>query len=183
MLTKRDRASEMLIPQDRISIAQPHHCDPGVVVGYAPGRKSGSGRLSIGPNATLRVGTIIYGGTEIGKNFETGHHTVIREDNVIGDDVRIWSNSVLDYGCTVGDRVKIHNNVYIPQFTVLEDDAFIGPGCTFANDMYPGCPSSYRDMSGPVIERGATVGVNVTVLPAVRIGAFSLIGSGSVVTK
>ena len=33
------------------------------------------------------------------------------------------------------------------------------------------------------IEAGARIGVNVTILPMVRIGARSLVGSGAVVTK
>ena len=38
-------------------------------------------------------------------------------------------------------------------------------------------------MRGPYIENGVKIGVNVTILPFVRIGRNSLIGSGSVVTK
>jgi UDP-2-acetamido-3-amino-2,3-dideoxy-glucuronate N-acetyltransferase len=38
-------------------------------------------------------------------------------------------------------------------------------------------------MKGPLIKRGAKIGVNVTLLPHITIGEFSLIGAGSVVTK
>ena len=38
-------------------------------------------------------------------------------------------------------------------------------------------------MAGPRIGAGAQIGVNVTVLPFVRIGAGALIGAGSVVTR
>ena len=158
--------------------------DPGVIVGYAPERRVASTELALGPGSRLRAGTIVYGGSRIGRGLQTGHNVVIREENVIGDDVSVWSNTVIDYGCVIGDRVKIHSNVYIPQFSVIEDDVFIAPGCTFANDMHPGCAcSEYENMKGPTIRRGARIGVNVTMTPGVEIGAYALVGSGSVVTR
>jgi acetyltransferase-like isoleucine patch superfamily enzyme len=38
-------------------------------------------------------------------------------------------------------------------------------------------------MAGPLIQVGAQIGVNSTVLPYVTIGAGAIIGAGSVVTK
>jgi acetyltransferase-like isoleucine patch superfamily enzyme len=107
----------------------------------------------------------------------------VREECAIGDDVAIWSNSVIDYGCRIGDRVKIHCNCYIAQFTELEDDAFLAPGVTIANDLYPGDRRSAELMAGPRIGAGAQIGVNVTILPYIRIGSGALIGAGSVVTR
>ena len=61
---------------------------------------------------------------------------------------------------------------------------FIAPGCTFANDVHPGCAcSKYENMKGPTIRRGARIGVNVTITPGVEIGACALVGSGAVVTR
>jgi acetyltransferase-like isoleucine patch superfamily enzyme len=158
-------------------------CDPGVHVGYPPARPGVYSELELGPGARLRSGTVVYAGSRIGRNLETGHNVVIREENRIGDDVSVWSNSVIDYGCVVGDRVKIHTGVYVPQFTVIEDDVFIAPGCTFANDPHPGCRCAEGSMRGPVIRRGARIGVNATLVPGVEIGAYALVGSGSVVTR
>ena len=158
--------------------------DPGVIVGYPPERRVASTELALGAGSRLRAGTIVYGGSRIGSGLQTGHNVVIREENAIGDDVSVWSNTVVDYGCVIGDRVKIHSNVYIPQFSVIEDDVFIAPGCTFANDVHPGCAcSEYQNMRGPTIRRGARIGVNVTMTPGVEIGAYALVGSGSVVTR
>ena len=158
--------------------------DPGVVVGYRPDRPGVDPALTLGEGARLRSGTVVYGGSRIGRNLSTGHNVVIREECRIGDDVSVWSNTVVDYGCTLGDRVKVHANVYLPQHTVLEDDVFVAPGCTFANDVHPGCrcadPASFR---GPTIRRGARIGVNATLVPGVEVGAYALVGSGSVVTR
>lgn len=156
--------------------------DAGVVLGY-PSTRDNNHLLIIGPNARIRSGTVIYDGSCIGCDLETGHNVVIREQNLIGDNLHIWSNSTIDYGCKIGNNVKIHHNVYITQFTTVEDDAFLGPGVTLANDIHPGCPDAVECMRGPVIKRGAQIGINVCVLPRVIIGEYALIGAGSVVTK
>ncbi len=156
---------------------------PTAIVGYKTQRKIKSKKLSLGEGAKIQSGTIIYKGSKIGKNLKTGHNVVIREENKIGDNFSIWSNSVIDYGCKIADNVKIHCNCYVAQFTTIENDVFIAPGVTIANDMHPGCEFSKKCMRGPYIEKDVKIGVNVTILPFVRIGRNSLIGSGSVVTK
>jgi acetyltransferase-like isoleucine patch superfamily enzyme len=160
----------------------PMAADPDVVIGY-PVSRTDAGPLVLGPGARLRSGTVLYNGTTIGRRLQTGHGVVVREACEIGDDVSIWSNSVIDYGCRIGNRVKIHCNCYVAQFTELEDDVFLAPGVTIANDLYPGDQRSAELMAGPRIGAGAQIGVNVTILPFVRIGAGALIGAGSVVTR
>lgn len=155
--------------------------DDGVILGYATDRVE-SATLRIGRGARLRSGTVIYDGSSIGARLTTGHGVVIRERSEIGNDVAIWSNSVVDYGCVIGDRVKIHCNCYVAQYTEIEDDAFLAPGVTIANDLYPGTPASADAMQGPRIGMGAQVGVNATILPYVTIGAGAMIGAGAVVT-
>jgi acetyltransferase-like isoleucine patch superfamily enzyme len=156
--------------------------DEGVQLGYPPSRKVDQ-TLTIGSGAHVRSGTIIYGGSSIGADMETGHNVIIREQNEIGDHFRIWNNAVIDYGCKIGNNVKIHNKVYLGQFTTVEDDVFMAPGVTCANDMHPGCPDSSACMRGHTIKKGAQIGINCTILPRVVIGEHSVIGAGSVVTK
>lgn len=156
--------------------------DQDVILGY-PGRRSAPSALRLGRDAVLRSGSVVYLGSRIGDRFETGHHVVVREECAVGDDVSVWSNTVVDYRCRIGDRVKIHANCYIAQYTDICDDAFLAPGVTIANDLYPGQRASAEVMSGPTIREGAQLGVNVTVLPYVVIGEGCLVGAGSVVTR
>ena len=156
--------------------------DPSAQLGY-PSSRTDARTLQLGTDGRLRSGTVVYLGSRIGERFQTGHNVVIREECAIGDDVCVWSNSIVDYGCRIGNRVKIHSNCYVAQFTEIGDDAFLAPGVTIANDLYPGQPSSARVMAGPSIGAGAQIGVNVTILPFVRIGPGSLIGAGAVVVR
>jgi acetyltransferase-like isoleucine patch superfamily enzyme len=90
---------------------------------------------------------------------------------------------VIDYGTVIGHGVKIHCNCYVAQYTEIGDGAFLAPGVSIANDLYPGQEGSREVMSGPWIGPGAQLGVNVTVLPFVRIGEGAIVGAGSVVTR
>ena len=154
--------------------------DPSALLGYPTGRRIELRPVRIGDGARVRSGTAIYASVEIGARFETGHNVVIREENRIGDDCAVWNNSTIDYGCVLGHRVKIHCNVYVAQYTVIEDDVFLAPGVIIANDPHPLCT---KCMQGPTIKAGARIGVNATLLPHLVIGENSLVGAGSVVTR
>ena len=166
-------------PGVKIQIGKGALIDGDVILGYPSGRPGKGGDVVIGGQAKIRSGSIIYQAVKIGNHFETGHYVIIREENEIGDSVSIWTHTIVDYGCRIGNRVKIHSNGYIAQYTVIEDDVFIAPGTTFANDKYP----VSDHLEGPRIKRGARIGVNVTLLPGVVIGEEALVGAGSVVTK
>ncbi|MBX3412072.1 MAG: N-acetyltransferase [Pirellulales bacterium] len=154
--------------------------DDGVLLGYLAERLAERRPLILGAYARLRSGTVLYEGSTIGDHFATGHHVIVREENQIGDHVRIWSNSVIDYGCRLGSRVLVHTGVYLAQFTVVEDDVFLAPGAMTANDKYPIDKSNLR---GPIIRAGAKIGMRATILPGVTIGRGAMVGAGSVVTR
>lgn len=175
--------SSSLAAANLLEIADDLELDPGVLVGYLTGRRLTDLTLRIGPRGHLRSGTVIYAGSTIGTDFQTGHNVVVREQNQLGDHVQIWNNTTIDYGCRIGNRVKIHTNCYVAQHTVLDDDVFMAPGVTIANDLHPGCAFSGECMRGPTLQRGVQVGVNVTIVPMITIGEHSVIGSGAVVTK
>jgi acetyltransferase-like isoleucine patch superfamily enzyme len=156
--------------------------DDDVMLSYRSGRED-IDELRLGPGAHLRSGTVLYAGSRIGAGLETGHNVIVREGTRIGDEVCLWSNTTVDYGCSIGNGVKIHCNCYVAQFTRIEDGAFLAPGVTIANDLYPGEAESADAMSGPLIGAGARIGANVTILPFVTIGAGAMVGAGAVVTR
>ncbi len=157
-----------------------------VIVGEIPKGKQADHdcpQTIFGENACIRSHTVIYYGNKIGRNFQTGHGAMIRELNEIGDDVSVGTGSIVEHHVRIGDRVRLHSHVFIPEYSVLEDDCWIGPNVVFTNARYPQSPDVKNQLIGPHIERGVKIGANSTILPGVRIGENALIGAGSVVTK
>jgi acetyltransferase-like isoleucine patch superfamily enzyme len=136
----------------------------------------------IGDGACIGSHTVIYEGNRIGRCFATGHHVLIREANDIGDEVSVGSGSVVEHHVRIGSRVRLHSNVFVPEFSVLEDDCWLGPNVVLTNAKYPQSPLAKQTLRGPVIGRGAKIGANATILPGVRIGPQALVGAGAVVT-
>jgi acetyltransferase-like isoleucine patch superfamily enzyme len=166
--------------QSSVTVGSGAQLHPTAILGEVPGRNIGSLELEIGPHAIVRAFSVIYAGSRIGRHLETGHSVVIREENQIGDHLSIWNNSTIDYGSRIGNNVRIHCNVYVAQFTVIEDDVFLAPGVMIANDRHPICKVC---MKGPTIRRGARIGINATLLPEVAVGEGALVGAGAVVTR
>ncbi len=157
---------------------------PYVVIGEPP-RGAGPGSLAtvIGPAAVIRSHTVIYAGNVIGARFQTGHGALLRELNQVGDDVSIGSHSIIEHHVTLGQRVRIHSNVFIPEFSVLEDDAWVGPCVVLTNARYPQGRDVKRTLAGPRLLSGAKIGANATLLPGVTIGRGALVGAGAVVVR
>jgi acetyltransferase-like isoleucine patch superfamily enzyme len=155
-----------------------------VIIGQPPhGATAGELATIIGADAVIRSHTVIYAGNVIGSGFQTGHGALIRESNEIGDRVSIGSHSIVEHHVRIGNRVRIHSGVFIPEFSVLEDDSWLGPHVVFTNAPYPQSRDAKATLKGPVIRAGAKIGANATLLPGVEIGAGALVGAGAVVVR
>ncbi|MBN2331325.1 MAG: transferase [Candidatus Aenigmarchaeota archaeon] len=166
-----------------VQIGSNHSIGPCSIIGEPPrGKRPGELKTVIGKNATIRSHSVIYAGNVIGDGFETGHGIMLRENNRIGNDVSVGSHSVIERDCVIGDGVRMHSNVFIPEYTKIMDGAWIGPNAVLTNAEFPKSAQAKKFLQGPVIESGAKIGANATVLPGVRIGSSSLVGAGSVVT-
>lgn len=137
--------------------------------------------VTIGRRATLRPGTVIYCEVEIGDDFQTGHNVLIREQTRIGDRVAIGTGAICEGRSAIGSDVSIQSMAFIPTNTVIGDRVFLGPHVVLTNDRYP--PTGVGGLAGPVIENGAAIGANATVLPGVRIGASAMVAAGAIVTR
>jgi len=156
---------------------------PFAIVGQPPlGRQPHERPTRIGSGAMIGSHTVIYAGNVLGRRFRAGHRVLVREDNEIGDDVSIGSGSNVEHHVRIGHGVRLHSNVFVPEFSVLEDGCWLGPNVVLTNARYPASPTAKEELVGPHIEKGAKIGANATILPGVRIGAGALVGAGAVVT-
>lgn len=130
------------------------------------------------PSAVIDPGAAIGAGTRI------WHFCHLMPGCRIGTGCNLGQNVFVDRLVVVGNGVKIQNNVSLYQGVVLEDDVFVGPSAVFTNVINPRSFIERKTEFRPtVVERGATIGANATIICGVRIGAYAFVGAGSVVTK
>ncbi len=139
------------------------------------------------------------------------HPTAIVESESVGTGTRVWAyahilsgarvgkncnigdHAFIETGARVGNNVTVKNHVCIWDGVTIEDDCFLGPHVVFTNDLYPRSPrmievsdryshcENWREQT--VVERGCSIGANATILPGIRLGAYSMIAAGAIVTR
>jgi UDP-2-acetamido-3-amino-2,3-dideoxy-glucuronate N-acetyltransferase len=119
----------------------------------------------------------------IGPRTRVWQFCVILPGAHIGADCNVNAQVLVENDVRVGDRVTLKSGVQLWDGITLEDDVFIGPNATFTNDRVPRSRQRPAAFQRTVVERGASIGANATILGGVRIGAGALIGAGSVVTR
>ena len=153
-----------------------------VVIGEPPrGREQGDLPTLIGARANIRSHTVIYAGNLIGDGFQTGHGALIREENEIGDDVSIGSHTIVEHHVVIKRGARLHSGVFVPEFSILEEECWLGPHVTVTNARYPRSQSVKEELRGAHIMARAKIGANATLLPGITIGADALVGAGAVV--
>ncbi len=143
--------------------------------------KTGFTGTTIGKNAVLRSGTILYCDVVIGDDFQTGHNVMIREKTRIGDRVAIGTGTVIEGHSVIGNDVSVQSMAFIPTDTHIGNHVFIGPNVVLTNDRYP--PTRIGGLKGPTIKDGAAIGANATLVPGVVIGEGALVAAGAIVTR
>lgn len=190
-----------LIIEGKGKIKIGEHCDLGkdVRLGIAE-----SARFEIGNNGQLETkSTILLNKGKkltIGSGFKLceGARLFVQQDWIFGDEVKIETH------CAIFSReegytgvLNIGNGTHIGDNTILDiaddikigNDVAIGPNCTLYTHDH-----DYKNKNLPawkgdietkpiIIDDGAWVGSNVTVLPGVHIGKRAVVAAGSVVTK
>jgi UDP-2-acetamido-3-amino-2,3-dideoxy-glucuronate N-acetyltransferase len=121
--------------------------------------------------------------TQIGQGTKVWQFAVVFQGAVVGRDCNICAHSLIENNVIVGDRVTVKSGVYLWAGTRIGNDVFIGPNATFTNDPFPRSKQYPAEFVGVVVDDGASIGANATLLPGIRIGKGAMVGAGAVVTK
>ncbi|MGD8432376.1 MAG: DapH/DapD/GlmU-related protein [Nitrosopumilaceae archaeon] len=183
--------SKTAIVYPKVKIGSKSIIEDYAVIGKKPQGVKKVKVLKIGSGAIIRTGTILYSGSTIGDNFQTGDYCRVRENNLIGNNVSIGANSHVERDSRIGNNVRVHSLCFIPEYTILEDNVWMGPGVTITNVVHPPCPifkergheMELKCLRGPLIRKGAIIGARTILLPGVEIGERAFVAAGSVVTK
>ena len=128
--------------------------------------------------------SIIDEGVKLGQEVRIWHFCHIREGAQIGSGSSLGQNVVVGPAVEIGSGCRIQNNVSIFSGVTLESNVFIGPSCVFTNVRNPRADINRQsEFESTLIRQGATIGANATILCGIEIGAFAMIGAGSVVTR
>ncbi len=163
-----------------------------------------NGNLVFGNGTRIETKTLILVkkncNLTIGNNFKIGEASrcFIQNDWNFGDNVKIETNcAIFAREPDFSGKLYIGNNSNIGDYTIIDlvndltigNDVAIGPNCTiYTHDHI------YTDKSLPawkggviskpiIIEDGAWVGANVTILPGTTIGKRAVVAAGSIVTQ
>ena len=129
---------------------------------------------------------IIEENVEIGENTIIGPFVQIRQDCKIGSNCKIGAGSVFEGNVKIGNHVRIGTNCNFGWGTVVGNNVFIGNNWIGANDKTIVWGTDKEKDFVPIsytIEDNVRIGLNSSCLGGITIGANSVIGMGSFLTK
>ena len=128
--------------------------------------------------------SIVDDGAVVGAGTKIWHFSHVMGSSEIGDRCNIGQNVFVASGVTIGSNVKIQNNVSLYTGVVVEDDVFLGPSMVFTNVMNPRAHVERKnEYRRTLVQRGASIGANATIVCGVTLGRYCFVGAGSVVTR
>lgn len=105
------------------------------------------------------------------ERFAVARHpgAIVAPDVQIGAGAMICAGAVVNPGSVIGANVILNTGCTIDHHNTIGDHAHIAPGVHLGGDVRIGA--------------GTLIGIGATVIPQRSVGAWSVVGAGSVVTK
>ena len=136
----------------------------------------------IDPEAYIHPQAIVEN-DDIGSKTRVYAFVHILPGAVIGSDCNINDHCFIDGDVVLGDRVTVKCFNYLVEGMTVEDDVFLGPSASYANDINPRSKRYPDEFERIHIKRNASIGGNAVLLGGITIGRYALVGIGSVVTR
>ena len=132
----------------------------------------------------IHPSAVVDEGCEIGAGTKVWHFSHLMAACRIGCNCILGQNVYVDGDVEIGNGCKIQNNVSVYRSVTLEDRVFCGPSVVFTNVINPRAFIERKEEFRPTLVRtGATLGANATIVCGITVGAYALVGAGSVVTR
>lgn len=136
-------------------------------------------------NVFINDTSVVDDDVQIGDGTKIWHFSHIQSGAKIGKNCSLGQNVNIANNVIVGNGCKIQNNVSVYEGVELEDYVFCGPSCVFTNDLTPRAkyPKGSTNYVHTLVQHGASIGANATIVCGNTIGKWAMIGSGAVVTS
>ena len=132
----------------------------------------------------IHSSAIVDDGAVLGTGCRVWHFAHISAGARIGDGCSFGQGVYVGNDVVIGHNVKIQNNVSVYYAVTLEDDVFCGPSMVFTNVHNPRSAVPRKDeYRRTLIQRGATLGANCTIVCGCTVGEFAFVGAGAVVSR
>jgi UDP-2-acetamido-3-amino-2,3-dideoxy-glucuronate N-acetyltransferase len=133
---------------------------------------------------TIHPSAIVDDGAVLGAGCRVWHFVHISAGARIGEGCSFGQGVYVGNDVRIGHNVKIQNNVSVYDAVTLEDDVFCGPSMVFTNVHNPRSAVVRKDeYRRTLVQRGATLGANCTLVCGVTVGDFAFVAAGAVVSR
>ena len=125
--------------------------------------------IGIGDNETRR--RVFLQWKAVGERFIVARHpdAVVAPDVIIGAGAMICAGVVVNTGAWIGENVILNTGCTVDHHNRIRDHVHIAPGVHLAGNVEVG--------------EGTLVGIGAVMIPQRKVGAWSVIGAGAVVTE
>ena len=127
---------------------------------------------------------IVDDGSKIGDGCRIWHFSHVCSGATLGNNVSLGQNVFVGNDVVIGNNCKIQNNVSVYENVTLGDAVFCGPSVVFTNVYNPRAQINRKsEYKKTLINYGATLGANCTIVCGVTIGRFAFVGAGALVRE
>jgi UDP-2-acetamido-3-amino-2,3-dideoxy-glucuronate N-acetyltransferase len=134
--------------------------------------------------ATIHPSALVDDGAQLGDGTHVWHFAHVCAGARIGAGCSLGQGVFVGNDVLIGRNVKIQNHVSVYDAVTLEDDVFCGPSMVFTNVHNPRAAVPRKaEYRRTLIQRGATLGANCTIVCGTTVGEHAFVGAGAVVSR